>query len=68
MPSLIVVANIPLIDMDGEDHRLRKEIDLWGDLTAAQQSAVTNMMNRVTQVLQTRYGASALVEAVRYTA
>ena len=44
MPQLIVTTNIPLVDQDGVDHRLRKEVDLWGNLTVAQQMTVTAVM------------------------
>jgi len=66
MPQLIITINAPLVDSDGQDHRMRKEIDLMDRLNAGQQTAVAAMMSRIQAAVLRRYGASAVIEGMRF--
>ena len=66
MPQLLITINAPLVDSDGQDHRIRKEVDLLAQLTVGQQTAVAAMMSRIQAAVLRRYGDSAVIEGMRF--
>jgi len=66
MSQLIITINTSLVDADGEAHRIRKEVDLFADLTVPQQTAVTVLMTRIAAAIKARYGDETQIESVRY--
>lgn len=66
MPQLIATVNIPLVDVDGTNHRARKEIDLLSDLTSAQQTAISSIFDRITNTIETKYGNETILESIIY--
>ena len=66
MPQLLITINAPLVDADGQAHRIRKEVDLLVALTVPQQAAVAAMMTRIQAAVLTKYGAKAIIEGMRF--
>jgi len=53
-------------DPDGDTTRVRKEVDLWGQLTDTQKTQVQRIYDAITAPLYTRYGESLILEGVRF--
>lgn len=63
--QLIVSVKFTVLDPDGEERAIRKEIDLWPTLPAAVQTALTNLRTMLDTKVKGKYGVAAFVEGMR---
>jgi len=69
MPQLLITINYPVpdnTDADATPVQKRRDVDLLAELNAVQQNAVTTLMTRIQAAVTRRYGASAVIEGMRY--
>lgn len=66
MPQLIVTVNIVARnELSGTETRTRDELDVWTQLPPGIQTALTQLVTRLSQVAEARYGADTVIEGMR---
>ena len=54
-------------DPDGDNTRVRKEVDVWASLTTSQKAEVQGIYDALVASLTARYGSSTIFEGTRFT-
>jgi len=69
MPQLLITINYPVpdnTDADATPVPRRRDVDLLAELTASQQTGIVTLMTRIQAAVLRRYGASAVIEGMRF--
>lgn len=67
MPKfLVLITYLTPPDVDGEQIKRQKEVDVLASLTVPQQTALAALVARAKTAIKARYGLEARVDALRY--